>query len=220
MKVNIRADEVVIEGYVNAIERNSKPLISRTGKFIERICKGAFFNALKRAKNVRALLNHDKAREIGDTETGTLELEEDNIGLKVRLRTSDPEVIEDARNGNLVGWSFGYYDTPNGVEQGIEDGLPLRKVRDMELTEVSLLNRRKNPAYEGTLVNVRSDEGLSEALIEYLSEPMEMPVEVIEEKRTEEAPTTPAEPVQEVAPAEPIDYTVYENLIKEMREGK
>ena len=48
MKVNVRADSVEIEGYVNAIERNSKPLFSRVGQFIERICKGAFKKALRR----------------------------------------------------------------------------------------------------------------------------------------------------------------------------
>ena len=39
MKVTIRADSVEIDGYVNAIERNSKPLWSRVGQFVERICK-------------------------------------------------------------------------------------------------------------------------------------------------------------------------------------
>ena len=40
MQVNIRGDSVEITGYVYAIERNSKPLTSRIGRFIERICKG------------------------------------------------------------------------------------------------------------------------------------------------------------------------------------
>ena len=34
MKIQIREDSVEIEGYVNAIERNSKPLMSRIGKFV------------------------------------------------------------------------------------------------------------------------------------------------------------------------------------------
>ena len=55
MKINIRADSVEIEGYVNAIERNSKPLWSRMGQFIERICKGAFKKALKRNDDVKIL---------------------------------------------------------------------------------------------------------------------------------------------------------------------
>ena len=72
---------------------------------------------------------------------------------------TDPEVIKDARNGDLVGWSFGFDDLPNGVEEtrDEETGLPFRKVKDLALYEVSLLNRRKTPAYVGTLVNVRDD---------------------------------------------------------------
>ena len=41
MEVNIRNDHVEVEGYVNAVERNSKPLSSRLGKFVERIERNA-----------------------------------------------------------------------------------------------------------------------------------------------------------------------------------
>ena len=47
MQVRVREDSVEIEGYVNAIERDSKPLLSRVGQFIERICKGAFKKGIK-----------------------------------------------------------------------------------------------------------------------------------------------------------------------------
>ena len=67
MKVNIRGDQVEVEGYVNAIERNSKPLQSRIGKFIERICKGAFKKAIKRNDDIHILLNHDWERDLGST---------------------------------------------------------------------------------------------------------------------------------------------------------
>ena len=56
MQINIREDSVELEGYVNAVERNSKPLMSRMGKFIERIKKGAFARALKRNDDVHVLL--------------------------------------------------------------------------------------------------------------------------------------------------------------------
>ena len=159
MKIQIREDSVTIEGYVNAVERASKPLYSRLGRFIEKICAGAFKRALGRAEDVRILLNHDWTRDLGGIKDGNLELEEDNIGLHARATITDPEVIKDARNGDLVGWSFGFDDLPNGVEEtrDAETGLPFRKVKDLQLYEVSLLNRRKSPAYVGTLVNVRDD---------------------------------------------------------------
>ena len=48
MRINIREDQVEIEGYVNSVERRSKPLKSRIGRFIERICKGAFKKAVRK----------------------------------------------------------------------------------------------------------------------------------------------------------------------------
>ena len=127
------------------------------GQFIERICKGAFKKALSRNDNVRILLNHDPNRDLGGTKDGNLELEEDNIGLHARATITDKEVVEKARNGDLVGWSFGFYDRE--VEQKTdEDGFPLRDVRDLDLEEVSILDNTTTPAYDGTLVAVRSEE--------------------------------------------------------------
>lgn len=157
MQIRIKGDSVEIEGYVNAVERKSKPLWSRMGQFIERICKGAFKKALSRNDNVRILLNHNPERDLGGTKDGNLELEEDNIGLHAKATITDPEVVKKARNGDLVGWSFGFYDRE--VEQKTdEDGFPLRNVRDLDLEEVSILDNTTTPAYDGTLVAVRSEE--------------------------------------------------------------
>ena len=156
MQIRVKGDCVEIDGYVNAVERKSKPLWSRMGQFIERICAGAFKRALQRNNDVRILLNHDPAKDLGGTKDGNLELEEDNIGLHARATITDPEVVKKARNGDLVGWSFGFFD--RDVEQRTdEDGLPLRNVRDLDLEEVSLLDKTTTPAYDGTLVMVRAE---------------------------------------------------------------
>ena len=155
MQITVRADSVELEGYVNAIERKSRPLWSRIGQFVERICKGAFKRALERNDDVRIMLNH--TRDIGGQKDGNLELYEDNIGLHAKARITDPEVIKKAREGNLVGWSFGFYDRE--VEQKRdEDGYPLRDVLDLDLEEVSILDNTTTPAYDGTLVAVRSED--------------------------------------------------------------
>ena len=155
MQITIRSDSVELEGYVNSIERKSKPLWSRIGQFVERICKGAFKRALERNDNVRIMLNHTK--DIGGQKDGNLELYEDAIGLHARATITDPEVVQIARDGNLVGWSFGFYDRE--VEQKRdENGYPLRDVIDLDLEEVSILDNRTTPAYDGTLVSVRSDD--------------------------------------------------------------
>ena len=224
MKISIREDKVLIEGYVNAVERNSKPLTERGVTFIERIAAGAFKRAIARAKDIRILLNHNDARDLGGLSDGNLELEEDAIGLRARAEITDPEVIEDARRGNLVGWSFGFVDDDVTQLRDEESGLPLRKVNDLDLFEVSLLNRTKSPAYVGTLVNVRDDgtetkvnlaEDNIDENIETIDETIKESLEEIREEPQVEAiepDTTPA--TKEVS----SDYYArYKNIIAEMR---
>lgn len=205
MKVSIRADSVLIEGYVNAIERNSKPLMSRIGRFIERICKGAFSHAIERNDDIHVLLNHDWNRDLGSTKQGNLELCEDSIGLYARAEITDADVVADARAGNLVGWSFGFQDRE--VDTGVEQGLPLRMVRDMDLYEVSILNKLKTPAYDGTLIMARADDDVQFHGEAFLDE-----VETEEEVRSNEE----TQPQQEEHPVV-IDYSTYEAMISEMK---
>ena len=228
MKIFIRADKVILEGYVNAVERNSKPLTERGVTFVERIKAGAFNRAIKRAKDIRIWLNHDERKDLGGISDGNLELEEDNIGLKARAEITDPEVIEDARRGNLVGWSFGFRDLDGGVEQlkDEETGLPLRLVKDMILSEVSILNRKRSPAYVGTLVNVR-DDGTEERERAFFSseycEDIETIEEPVEERAEETPPEAETETVTEPEKTEPeekkvssVYYARYKNMIAEM----
>jgi HK97 family phage prohead protease len=221
MKIQIRADSVTIEGYVNAVERASKPLNSRLGKFVEKICAGAFKRALGRAEDVRILLNHDWSKDLGGIKDGNLELEEDNIGLHARATITDPEVIKDARNGDLVGWSFGFDDIDVEETRDEETGLPFRKVKDLNLAEVSLLNRRKSPAYVGTLVNVRDDgstvycseDNISET-VETIDETTKEALAEIREDTQETDPETSAPEVKEVS----SDYYArYRSQINELK---
>lgn len=202
MNIRITNDSVEINGYVNAVERKSKPLISRLGRFVERICSGAFGRALERNDNVRILLNHDWNRDLGGTKDGNLELTEDNIGLRARAIITDRDVIEKARHGDLVGWSFGFTDV--SVRQHEEDGMPTRDVEDLNLYEVSILDRTKSPAYAGTLISVRADDD-----IQYYGDITTDEIEIRDESDDQNQ--------QEETPV-PIDYSQWENMIKEMRE--
>lgn len=244
MKIKLRADSIEVEGYVNAVERNSKPLWSKVGRFIERIRAGAFNRALKRNNNVEIRLNHDPNRVLGSTREGNLELHEDNIGLHARATITDPEVIEKARAGKLTGWSFGFMD--RAVERSMEKGMLMREVEDLDLREVSILDDRKRPAYSGTLINARSEEDIE--YIHYRDEDFVDNVEVEEEKpeepateneeeaseRSEDAgeskesveqPTSQEstenpvdKPVENpVEKPDKIDYSKYRNMINEMR---
>lgn len=204
MQINIREDSVEIEGYVNAVERNSKPLPSRMGKFIERIKAGAFTRALKRNDDVHVLLNHDWQRDLGSTKQGNLELAEDNIGLRAKFATSDRDVVEMAKRGDLVGWSFGFYD--RDVKNGVENGMLTREVNDLDLEEVSILDRSKVPAYDGTLIMARSEDSGNDM---FLSESFDADGEPPETRDAEQKQETQQE----------IDYSKYEAIIAEMKEG-
>ena len=182
MKVEIREDNVVITGYVNAIERYSKPikenLRGKVTTFIERIKAGVFKTALKRNDDVKVLLNHNHERVLATTKDGSAKLEEDNIGLRAEVTITDKEVVEKARNNQLVGWSFGFYS--NADEIGTEGETETRTVTDLDLIEVSILDDTKSPAYYGTSIEARAE---GERMLEYRATIEEIEMEAQEKHK-------------------------------------
>jgi HK97 family phage prohead protease len=159
MRIEVREDSVVVTGYVNAVERYSKPLRANLRgvmqRFIEKIKAGTFGTALKRNDNVKVLLNHNPDRELANTKDGTAKLEEDNIGLRAEVTITDAEVVEKAKNNKLIGWSFGFRSNADEVAQ--EATIATRTVTDMDLIEVSILDDTKSPAYYGTSIETRNE---------------------------------------------------------------
>ena len=100
------------------------------------------------------LLNHDVRRKLASTSDNTLELREDNIGLHAKAVISDHEVIEEARCGNLKGWSFGFRALSDSWQE--EGSVAKRTLEEIDLMEVSLLTIE--PAYIATSVQVRSED--------------------------------------------------------------
>lgn len=158
MDIEIRADGTLhIEGYVNAVERDSRTVICpECGKCVEQIRAGAFGEALRAAKNVDILLNHDKERKLGSTSEGTLSLYEDSIGLRASADICDADVISEARAGRLRGWSFGFKKLSSEIESRANT-IPRRIVTSMALNEVSLIDDRYTPCYAGTSIELRAD---------------------------------------------------------------
>lgn len=149
MKVEIRsATEAVIEGYVNAVERESRPIPSIQGTYTEKVAQGTFQRALNSGKDVELRFNHEKV--IGSMSQGTLELREDNIGLYAKATVTDSEVIEKAKRNELRGWSFGFKDNNPKIEDS------KRILTNIELREVSILT--KPPAYIATSIEMRGEE--------------------------------------------------------------
>lgn len=202
MQIRVENEETVqISGYVNAVERNSKPIWSRMGKFIERIAQSAFKKALARNNDVHILLNHNWQRDLGSTKKGNLKLTEDNIGLRAEATLNDKELVNKAKNGDLIGWSFGFSD--RDVENTTEHDTPVRIIRDLELFEVSILDRAKRPAYTGTLLSVREETG----------EPVFSSAEFLDEAETRGIAEAVAEENTKV------DYKEAEKIINEIKGG-
>lgn len=194
MRIEIRNDSVLLDGYVNAVGRDSKPIITADGKCVEQIEPRAFQNALNRAKNVNLLLNHDASRKLGSTAEKNLELFEDNIGLRAVCTVTDTEVIQKAREKKLKGWSFGMYANKARLEERADD-IPRRHVEDLDLFEVSIIDDKLSPCYVGTSIEQRADG------------------EVIAEQRVSEFRAVTVDTAVRQIP----DYTKYENTIKRLK---
>lgn len=194
MRIELRTDSVMIEGYVNAVARDSRPMRDRkTGKrFVEQITPGVFERAIRR-NDVDLLLNHDPLRVLGSTKTN-LTLYEDSIGLRARAEITDAEVVQKAREKKLRGWSFGFLER-DASEEDLSNGLQRRYVEDMELKEVSIIDERKLPCYEGTSIETRAT---GEAVL--TPDPLEVRAEYVE-----------IEPKKEH-----VDLSKYQNRLKEL----
>lgn len=199
MRIEIRNDSVLLDGYVNAVDRESKPIPSVKGRFVEKIQPGAFQRSLEKRENVDLLLNHDKNRKLGSTSEGNLQLFEDNIGLRAICTVTDSEVIQKAKNKQLRGWSFGFYAEKDKWEPS-EGGYEKRVVEELDLFEVTIVDDTRNPAYSATSIEMRDDkEVLNENRV------TEFKAITVDERKKEERTD--------------IDYSKYENEIENLKKS-
>ena len=167
MRIEIRNDSVLLDGYVNAVARDSRPMLDENGeKFVEQIVPKTFQRAIEKNDDIFCLLNHEPSRVLGSTKKGNIELFEDNIGLRAICKITDSEVIDKAKNNKLRGWSFGF-EAVKEHEEKLNDNLKRRFVDEMNLVEVSIIDERKVPCYVGTSIETRSDKN---SKIEYRGE--------------------------------------------------
>lgn len=157
IRIEIRNNSVLLDGYVNATGKDSKLIPSLHGKFIEQIKPDAFKKSLEKRDNVELLLNHDKNKKLGSVKDGNLELFEDGIGLRAICTVTDKHVIEKAKNKQLRGWSFGFYSEKDRWEDTTE-GYQRRYVEELDIFEVSIIDDTKSPAYVGTSIEMRDDK--------------------------------------------------------------
>lgn len=150
----ITDETVEIVGYANVTARDSRVLHDRNGRaFIERIMPGAFRRAIERDTGGRIFLDldHDEKSRACRSD-GSLELKEDNIGLKAKAHVSDEETVRLYNEGKLRGWSFTFAN-PRYRTKTDDEGMEHRDAYDLDLKAVTLVSDRKTPAYTGTQID-------------------------------------------------------------------
>lgn len=190
MRIEIRNGSVLIDGYVNAVARDSRPMLDGRGeKFVEQISSKTFQRALEKSDDILGILNHEPLRVLGSTKQGNIELFEDNIGLRAICKITDAEVIEKAKANRLRGWSFGF-EALKEHEEPITDGFRRRFIDEMNLAEISIIDEQKIPCYIGTTIETRAEK---DSKIEYRGEDCKAKI------------------VDKTEPQ--IDYSEYENIL-------
>jgi HK97 family phage prohead protease len=155
-------DERRIRGIAVAFNSLSLDL----GGFKEIIKPQAVDRTLNEALDVRALADHDSAKVLGRTRSGTLQLRKEKRGLSVIIEP-DPEIsyardlMRAVARGDVSGMSFGFRVLEDDWREDPETGFPVREVLDMRIAEVSIV---AFPAYAATDVQVsqRSLDSLRE----------------------------------------------------------
>ena len=144
-----------IEGHAAVFDSWSETL-GGIFPFKEIVRKGAFNESIGK-DDIRALFNHDPNYVLGRNRAGTLELVEDEVGLRVRITPPDTSWARDLqasiRRGDITQMSIGFI-----VEEdkwSTENGMDTREIRKVQLFDVSPVTF---PAYTATDVGVRAME--------------------------------------------------------------
>lgn len=145
-------------GYAAMFDQPSQPL-----PFVERIAPGAFSRSLRnRKRDVRLYVNHNSDLVLASRRSGTLNLEEDERGLRVEADLPNTSYANDLRElmntGVVDRMSFGFSISGRGGDSWSDDGTE-RVLRAVTLHEVSVVTGF--PAYESTSAALRSLERLS-----------------------------------------------------------
>jgi uncharacterized protein len=142
-------DGMRLEGYAALFNSRSENL----GGFTETIKPGAFRASLKARNDIKLLWNHDSGAVMGSTRAGTLELREDERGLRVSATLPDTTYGRDARElvrrGDVTGFSFGFSMPARGGDEWSADGTE-RVLKSVRLHEVSLVAFPAYPETNGT----------------------------------------------------------------------
>jgi uncharacterized protein len=174
-------DAAFLIGYASVFNEWTTLYESPSWVWREVVRPGAFSAALAERQDVRSLFNHDPNFVLGRTTSGTLALQQTDLGLLQETRLSGTPTIRDlvevpVGRGDISGQSFGFLPRNDGsqtiVETGRSDGKVIvrrsgeriteweqggtlyteRELLAADLVDVSVVTY---PAYTGTSVALR-----------------------------------------------------------------
>jgi HK97 family phage prohead protease len=164
IEVRAEGDGMTFTGYASVFNSPSEDL----GGFIEYVAPGAFKRSLQSRNEVKLLWNHDSGEPLASLRGGTMQLVEDERGLKVTAQlpntTRGRDVAELLRTKVIDSMSFGF----NVIKDNWSRDGQTRTLESVRLFEVSVVSF---PAYASTTAQVRSappsinPDDLAEALL-------------------------------------------------------
>ncbi len=123
------------------------------GAFVETINSGSLTKTLRENRGIVGLFNHLPAMTLGTVRSGTLSLTEDATGVLARCQLPETraDVAELVARGDANSGSFSF-EVVKEVFEARPGKVPLRRILEMKLFEVSLLSvAPAYPATEGTV---------------------------------------------------------------------
>jgi HK97 family phage prohead protease len=148
-EIRAEGDGMTFTGYASVFNSPSQDL----GGFIEYVAPGAFKRSLQSRNEVKLLWNHDAGEPLASLRGGSMQLVEDDRGLKVTATLPQTsrgrDVAELLRTKVIDSMSFGF----NVIKDTWSRDGQTRTLDSVRLFEVSIVSF---PAYEATTAQVRS----------------------------------------------------------------
>jgi uncharacterized protein len=163
IEIRAEGDGMTFTGYAAVFNSPSEDL----GGFIEYVAPGAFKRSLQSRNEIKLLWNHDSGEPLASVRGGSMQLVEDERGLKVTATLPQTsrgrDVAELLRTKVIDSMSFGF----NVIKDTWSRDGQTRTLESVRLFEVSVVSF---PAYAATTATVRSapsinPDELAEALL-------------------------------------------------------
>lgn len=147
-----------IEGYAFKYEVWSRKLM---GWFYEKIARGAADDIKFDEVDILALFNHSYDKVLARTISNTLQLENDEIGLRYWFdapnNTAGNDLLESVKRGDIQHSSFAFITAPGGDSWTIDENGDERRTL-LKFAQILDVSPVTNPAYLDTTVAKRSFE--------------------------------------------------------------